>query len=94
VILLGDGAVGKSALANRFIDKTTFVKDHVPTVVDKYQKTLQIVDPDNYERSISLNVKDIGHSYVSDKFVVDNDAFLVCYDVTNADSFHNISRHF
>ena len=46
--------MGKSSLACRFMDKSTFVEDHVPTIVDNYSRSVGKLDYDGIEREITL----------------------------------------
>ena len=93
VALLGDTAVGKSALAQRYIDKSRFVDQHEPTIVDTSEKTIHLYDFEQKEREIKLRIKDIGNAHADKHFILDQDAFMILFDLTNEDSFDNVSKH-
>jgi GTPase SAR1 family protein len=80
------------------MDKANFVEKHVPTVVDNYSRSVGKLDYDGIEREITLHVKDIGNLFIEnadkkEKFIGDQDAFLICFDLTDEDSFDRISKH-
>jgi Ras-related protein Rab-28 len=90
VILLGDGAVGKTSIAMRFAEDQ-FNQIYKQTVgVDFFIKRLKI--PPNYE--IALQLWDIGGQSIGSKMVKNYiggaHAVLLCYDITNYESFANL----
>ena len=42
-------------------------------------------------RKVNMQVKDFGPSFVSEDALIDQDAYLVCYDVTNSESFFSVA---
>ena len=36
VVLIGDAAVGKSALITRYMDNSIFIEDYEPTILDTF----------------------------------------------------------
>ena len=43
-----------------------------------------MIDPsDGLNRIVNLTIKDIGHSTLKDQMLIDADAVLFCYDITN-----------
>jgi len=90
IILLGDGAVGKTSLAQRFSDDQ-FSQNYKQTVgVDFFIRRLNI--PPNYE--VALQIWDIGGQSIGSKMVTNYitgaHAVLLCYDITNYESFANL----
>ena len=93
VILLGDGAVGKTSIAMRFSDDQ-FSQNYKQTVgVDFFIRRLKV--PPNYE--IALQIWDIGGQSIGSKMVTSYiggaHAVLLCYDITNYESFANLEVH-
>ncbi|KAG5183482.1 Rab28, ras superfamily GTPase [Tribonema minus] len=87
IILLGDGAVGKTSIANRFA-KESFSQSYKQTIgLDFFIK--RIVLPGDI--SVALQLWDIGGQSIGSKmlgnYIHGSHAVIFCYDVTNADSF-------
>merc|ERR1712098_950167 len=90
VILLGDGAVGKTSLANRFCEDY-FAKQYKQTVgLDFYHK--KVVLPGDVH--VSMQIWDIGGQSIGGKmignYIYGSHAVLLCYDITNFDSFQDL----
>jgi Ras-related protein Rab-28 len=90
VILLGDGAVGKTSIAMRFSDDR-FSQVYKQTVgVDFFLRRISI--PPNNE--ISIQLWDIGGQSIGSKMIMSYisgaNAILLCYDITNLNSFANL----
>jgi len=90
VILLGDGAVGKTSIAMRFADNA-FSQNYKQTVgVDFFIKRLTLQST----ISIALQLWDIGGQSIGSKMITNYisgaDAVLLCYDITNYESFANL----
>eukprot|EP00929_Paragymnodinium_shiwhaense_P083297 TRINITY_DN44336_c0_g1_i1.p1 TRINITY_DN44336_c0_g1~~TRINITY_DN44336_c0_g1_i1.p1 ORF type:complete len:238 (+),score=51.77 TRINITY_DN44336_c0_g1_i1:51-764(+) len=90
VIILGDGAVGKTSIAMRF------TKDHFSTA---YKQTIgldfflkRLVLPGDI--NVALQIWDIGGQTIGNKmikkYIYGAHAVLLCYDVTNYQSFQNL----
>lgn len=43
-------------------------------------------------RQVNLNIRDMGYRYAKDTLVREMDAFIVCFDITNQDSFFEVSK--
>ena len=85
ILLLGDGAVGKTSLVHRFVEGQ-FLDRYKSTIgVDIFSKTL----PD-----IELQIWDLsGQTHfasVRNKFYAKADGALLCFDLTNRKSFDNL----
>lgn len=90
VILLGDGTVGKTSIAKRF-SADTFAQTYKQTIgVDFLVRRIQL--PPNY--NVTLQLWDIGGQSIGSKmisnYISGADAILLCYDLTNYDSFCNL----
>ena len=95
VIVLGDGAVGKTSIVHRYVtDK--FQKRYTATIgVDILNKNVKITkELTDYE--VNLNLWDIGgqdsFKLVRGKFYKQAIAALLIFDVTNNKSFDNLSE--
>jgi len=90
VIVIGDGAVGKTSIVNRFC-KDHFASSYKQTIgLDFFMK--RIVLPGNVD--VAMQVWDIGGQTIGGKmignYVFGSHAVLLAYDITNAESFHNL----
>lgn len=90
VILLGDGATGKTSIAMRFTDDH-FAQQYKQTIgVDFFMKRLLL--PGNV--NVALQVWDIGGQTIGGKmignYIFGAQAVLLCYDITNYQSFQNL----
>lgn len=93
VLVLGVAELGKSALVSRFMDKDIFVKNYTETMVDQYKQLMFMLDNKGVKnRQVNLNIKDVGHRFVNDTMMDGADAFVVCFDITNTDSFFAFTR--
>ena len=90
VILLGDGTVGKSSIALRF-SADQFTKNYKQTVGCDFL-TKQIDIPPRHQ--VILQIWDIGgqsiNSKMISKYITGSHAVMLCYDITNYDSFANL----
>eukprot|EP00397_Hematodinium_sp_SG-2012_P064679 GEMP01091955.1.p1 GENE.GEMP01091955.1~~GEMP01091955.1.p1 ORF type:complete len:234 (+),score=52.80 GEMP01091955.1:127-828(+) len=90
VIIVGDGAVGKTSLVLRFADDA-FGKQYKQTIgVDFFVKRVML--PQNVE--VRLQLWDIGGQSIGAKmlsnYIFGSDAVVFVYDVTNYQSFQNL----
>lgn len=90
VILLGDGAVGKTSIATRFAEDQ-FNQRYKQTVgVDFFLRRLDIPP----KHHITLQIWDIGGQSIGSKmisnYISGADAVLLCFDITNYESFANL----
>jgi len=88
VVVMGAGAVGKSALVVRFTTDT-FVEDYDPTLEDNYRKevnvdgedtTLDILDTAGQEEFQSMH----------DRWVRPANGIVLVYSITNKDTFEEV----
>ena len=90
VILLGDGAVGKTSIAMRFCNNH-FAQQYKQTIgLDFFMKRLVL--PGNTQ--VAMQVWDIGGQSIGGKmiknYIYGAHAVLLCYDITSKDSFQNL----
>lgn len=90
IILLGDGAVGKTSLATRFCEDH-FAKHYKQTIgLDFFVK--RVVLPG--ELHVCMQVWDIGGQSIGGKMVTNYihgaHAVVLCYDITNYQSFQHL----
>mmetsp|Transcript_22604 Transcript_22604/g.24709 ORF Transcript_22604/g.24709 Transcript_22604/m.24709 type:complete len:232 (+) Transcript_22604:29-724(+) len=90
IILLGDGAVGKTSIATRFTEDK-FSQNYKQTIgVDFFIKRINLQS----NIQIALQIWDIGGQSIGSKmltsYISGADAVLLCYDITNYESFANL----
>ncbi|XP_071828519.1 ras-related protein Rab-28-like [Apostichopus japonicus] len=90
IIILGDGASGKTSLSHRY-SQEHFVKQYQQTVgLDFYLKRIMIGN----EIHVTLQVWDIGGQTLGGKmlenYVYGAHGVLLVYDITNSSSFDNV----
>lgn len=90
VILLGDGAVGKTSIAMRFTEDH-FAKTYKQTIgLDFFIKRLVLPGDVN----VALQIWDIGGQTIGGKmignYIYGAQAVLLCYDITNYQTFQDL----
>ncbi|XP_029446711.1 ras-related protein Rab-28 isoform X1 [Rhinatrema bivittatum] len=90
VVILGDGASGKTSVAMRFAQEA-FGKQYKQTVgLDFFMK--RIILPGNL--NVTLQVWDVGGQTIGgkmlDKYIYGAQGILLVYDITNYQSFENL----
>lgn len=90
VIIMGDGAVGKSSLINRYC-QDGFAQSYKQTIgVDFFNKKLVLPG----DKNVTLQIWDIGGQQIGGKmlgkYIFGCDAVCFVYDTTNAESFKNV----
>eukprot|EP00993_Chasmostoma_nieuportense_P003126 NODE_3868_length_881_cov_121.751989_g3715_i0.p1 GENE.NODE_3868_length_881_cov_121.751989_g3715_i0~~NODE_3868_length_881_cov_121.751989_g3715_i0.p1 ORF type:complete len:252 (-),score=81.06 NODE_3868_length_881_cov_121.751989_g3715_i0:124-813(-) len=94
VIVLGDGAVGKTSLINRFCEDN-FKQQYKQTIgLDFFIKRVQL--PGNVH--VTLQIWDIGGQQLGGKmlgtYIYGANGVILVYDVTSMDSFNNLEDWF
>ena len=88
MVVIGDPAVGKTSLITCYI-QDQFPEEHVPTVLDCYRTEVQID-----KKALTLQIWDSAgqkdYSKLRTLGYANANVFLLCYDVSNRDSFNNI----
>jgi Ras-related protein Rab-28 len=90
VVVLGDGAVGKTSITKRFVDDY-FARQYKQTIgVDFFSK--RVVLPGDVH--VALQIWDIGGQTIGSKmignYIYGAQAVLLCYDITSYQSFQNL----
>jgi len=90
IILLGDGAVGKTSIAMRF-SQDQFAQTYKQTIgLDFFIKRVSLPGGQN----VTLQIWDIGGQSIGGKmignYIYGAQAVLLCYDITNYQSFQNL----
>lgn len=91
IIVVGDGAVGKSSIIHQFVDGE-FAQSYKQTIgLDFHTRRLTL--PGNVQ--VTLQIWDIGGQQIGGKmlknYVAGSHAILFVYDITNPDSFRNVT---
>ncbi|NP_001316918.1 rho-related GTP-binding protein RhoD isoform 2 [Mus musculus] len=90
VVLVGDGGCGKTSLMMVFA-KGAFPESYSPTVFERYNATLQMKG-----KPVHLQIWDTAGQDDYDRlrplFYPDANVLLLCFDVTNPNSFDNVSN--
>lgn len=95
VALIGAANSGKTSLAYRFVDRSVFLNEYEPTIVDTYEQEMNMIDPfDGLNRVVNLTIVDIGHHVLKEQMLADCDAVIFCYDVTSQESYFSLSSLF
>ena len=94
VIVMGDGAVGKTSLINRFC-KDGFGQSYKQTIgIDFFNKKVTLGAQSQTPVHVTLQIWDIGGQQIGGKmlgkYIYGADAVLLVYDMTNVDSFKNV----
>ncbi|KAI0346596.1 ras protein [Trametopsis cervina] len=88
IVVVGDGAVGKSCLTIQFI-QSQFVGEYDPTIEDSYRKQVVIDD-----EVALLDVLDTAgqEEYIAmrEQYMRGGEGFLLVYSITSRDSFKEI----
>ncbi|XP_006893328.1 PREDICTED: rho-related GTP-binding protein RhoD [Elephantulus edwardii] len=89
VVLVGDGGCGKTSLLMVFV-QGDFPENYTPTVFERYNCRLQLKD-----KPVHLQIWDTAGQDDYDRlrplFYPDASVVLLCFDVTNPNSFSNVS---
>ena len=71
------------------MDRSCFLDDYEPTIVDTFDQDMNMIDPsDGLNRVVNLTIVDIGSHVLKEQMLLDCDAVLFCYDVSNQESFY------
>ncbi|NXB73963.1 RHOD protein, partial [Donacobius atricapilla] len=87
-VIVGDGGCGKTSLLLAFA-KGDFPEAYIPTVFEKYTASLQVAD-----KPVKIHLWDTAGQEDYDRLrplsYSDADVVLICFDVTDSNSFDNI----
>ncbi len=85
IVLLGAAAVGKSMLTLRYM-RDKFKEGYEPTIEDKYPKNVTI-NNSSYLVEIIDTAGDEGFINYLENWIAQGNAFLLCFSLTDEDSF-------
>merc|ERR1719229_2154523 len=93
--ILGDGAVGKTSMCHRFVDNH-FANSYKQTIgLDFFVRRLTLNNPAGGTVQIAMQLWDIGGQSVSSKMITKYihgaHAVLLVYDITNYQTFENLT---
>jgi small GTP-binding protein len=85
IVVVGGGAVGKTAITVRFVSGT-FVQKYDPTIEDSYRKQVEIDG-----RACILDIMDTAgqeeYTALRDTYMITGDGFVLGYSITSIPSF-------
>lgn len=87
-VVLGEGAVGKSALTIQNV-KGVFVDEYDPTIEDSYSKQIG-VDGKVYQLDVLDTAGQEEYSAMREAYMADGEGFVVVYAINNRDSFEEV----
>ena len=91
LILVGETTVGKTSLINQYLDKT-FKEEHIVTVGK--EKSLKNINIEGKEVSLEIcdTVGQPDYRAVNKIFMKNTDIALIVYDITNRESFEELTN--
>ncbi|CAB4447014.1 unnamed protein product [Rhizophagus irregularis] len=91
LVVLGDGGVGKTELAQQFCLNRFIGHGYDPTIEDSYRKQVVIDD-----RPCVLDILDTAgaeeYTALRDQWARDGDGFLLVYSITSRSTFERVER--
>ena len=91
VIIVGPGAVGKSALTLRFM-YDEFVADYEPTKADSYRKTMKMDDGAEVAIDILDTAGQEDYAVIRDNYIRSGQAFLCVFSVAERNTFEEMEE--
>ena len=88
IVMLGSGAVGKSALTIRLVSGE-FRGEYDPTIEDSYQTNI-LIDNKEYELDILDTAGQEQFSALQDHWIRESEIFILVYSITSKASFNYI----
>jgi len=93
VVVVGDGAVGKTCLCTVYTQKT-FPTSYNPTVFDTYPTDMVLADPE--KTAVKVNIWDTAGQEEFENLRTltypDTDLFIVCFSMVDRNSFENVGH--
>ncbi|ORY50481.1 hypothetical protein BCR33DRAFT_713272 [Rhizoclosmatium globosum] len=90
IVVLGDGAVGKTALTIQYC-LNNFVEHYDPTIEDSYRKQV-VVDNESCILEILDTAGQEEYAAMGDQWLRMGDGFLLVYSITSRQSFNRVKR--
>ncbi|XP_044267539.1 cell division control protein 42 homolog isoform X2 [Tribolium madens] len=87
-VAVGDGFVGKTTLLTRLC-KNEIDKDYTPTIFENHSISIEH-NGQNYDIVLFDTAGQEDYSMLRKQVYESADVFLICFDVTNTDSFTNV----
>ncbi|CDZ97536.1 ras protein [Phaffia rhodozyma] len=92
ITMLGDGGVGKTALAVQFTS-AEFVQDYDPTIEDSYRKNL-VIEGEQHVIEIFDTAGQEEYSALRSQWIKEGEAVILVYSIASAISFNRIPEFF
>merc|ERR1712055_742234 len=89
VVIIGDGAVGKTALLVRYRDGK-FPTDYIPTVFEMHSKNVE-VDGEPFELRLWDTAGQEAYEELRKQAYIGADVIVICFCLVNRDSFVNVT---
>jgi small GTP-binding protein len=91
IVVMGAGAVGKSAMTTQFVHHT-FLEDYDPTIEDAYEKKVALHEGGEV---VTLSILDTAgqdeYSVMREQYMTQGDAFVLVYAINSASSFEELT---
>ena len=91
ILLVGDSGVGKSSLLFRYSDQA-FIQNHIPTIGVDFKIRTIVMEGKTIKVQIWDTAGQERFKAISQTFYKGAHGIFLVYDVTNSDSFYNISK--
>lgn len=92
IVSLGESRVGKSCLIKRFCEGNRFVSQYIPTIGIDYGARQFSVDNTQFYAHFWDMSGDDSYFEVRNEFYGDTDGFIIVFDMSNKDTFNQLSR--
>ncbi|KAI1313415.1 hypothetical protein EDD11_002650 [Mortierella claussenii] len=89
IVVVGDGAVGKSALTLRFL-RDQFHDEYDPTIEDSYCRHIEVDEKEYTLDIIDTAGQDEYRGHWNDQFLRAGDGFICVYSITSMGSFQEL----
>ncbi|EKE41294.1 Rho family GTPase [Entamoeba nuttalli P19] len=90
IVMVGDGAVGKTALCSTFVNNQ-FPQDYIPTVFDNFSR-LETVDGEQVTMSIWDTAGQEEYDRLRPMSYPDTNILIICFAIDSKSSFVNIAQ--
>jgi GTPase KRas len=90
--VLGEGAVGKSAITIQFI-QNVYIDDYDPTIEDSYRKQVTIDKEECILQILDTAGQEEFYSAMRDRYMRSTEAFICVYSITSCATLHALSAY-